>query len=371
MVELEVGFYQVFDLDSIVSQIQQNCNISDSRHAGLYSICGLALRLRDLYKWEKGLDPWVERESTEILEWIASKEEQWGDLLELDFNELTIDGSRYDPFDSTGINGVLNPHGFFYGAGYVHSLKPSFFMGVLEDVKQVDGYTVYILGREFARDLLTIPALSQNNCIVVRQESAKLFLWDLMLFTKKSGREALNFGLKNYGLKRKDSEAVQRNLARISAAETETFLYHELGELRDTCFEPTIWKEIIATFPHTPIELLARSVKDILADTNEFGTLRHIVEKRKAASLGFYVAFFDGLRKELFPELTEAFKEFALTLSWPVIEEAIAIGYKTAKGYAKSLSSLFQQGKAKNDMKWVEKEIEKRHLAPLGILKGA
>ena len=221
----------MFDLDSIVTQVQRNCSISDSRHAGLYSICGLALRLRDLYKWEKGLDPWVESESSEILEWIASKEEQWGDLSELDFNKLIIDGSRYDPFDSTGINGVLNHHGFFYGAGYVHSLKPSFFMGVLEDVKQVDGYTVYTLGREFARDLPTIPALSQDNCVVVRQESAKLFLWDLILFTKKSGQEALNFGLKNYGVKRKDSEALKRNLARISAAETKTYLYHELGEL--------------------------------------------------------------------------------------------------------------------------------------------
>jgi hypothetical protein len=370
LIELEVGSYQVFDLDSIVSQVQQNCSISDSRHAGLYSICGLALRLRDLYKWEKGLDPWVESESSEILEWIASKEEQWGDLLELDFNEIIIDGSRYDPFDSTGINGVLNPQGYFYGAGYVHSLKPSFFMGVLEDLKQVDGHTVYILGREFARDLLTIPALSQDNCIVVRQEAAKLFLWDLILFTKKSGQEALNFGLKNYGLKRKDSQALQRNLARISAAETETYLYHELGELRDTTFEPNIWKEIIATFPHTPIELLARSVKDLLADTNEYGTLRHIVEKRKAASLGFYVAFFDGLRKELFPGLPRAFEEFAPTLNWQVIEEAIAIGYKTAKGYAQSLNSIFQKGKQKNDMQWVEREIEKNLLAPLGIFKG-
>jgi hypothetical protein len=370
LIELEVGFYQVFDLDSIVSQIQRNCSISDSRHAGLYSICGLALRLRDLYKWEKGLDPWVERESSEILEWIASKEEQWGDLLELDFSELIIDGSRYDPFDSTGINGLLNPQGYFYGAGYVHSLKPSFFMGVLEDVKQVDGHTVYILGREFARDLLTIPALSQDNCIVVRQESARLFLWDLILFTKKSGQKALNFGLKNYGVKRKDSEAIQRNLARISAAETETYLYHELGELRDTVFESNIWKEIIATFPHTPIELVARSVKDLLADTNEFGTLRHIVEKRKAASLGFYVAFFDGLRKELFPELPRAFEEFATTLNWQVIEEAIAIGYKTAKGYAQSLNSIFRKGKQKNDMQWVEREIEKHLLAPLGIFKG-
>ena len=365
-----VKFCQVFDLDSIVSQVQRNCNISDSRHAGLYSVCGLALRLRDLYKWEKGLDPWVERESSEILEWIDSKEEQWGDLLDQDFSEITIDGSSYDPFDSAGINGVLKPHGLFYGAGYVHSLKPSFFLGVLEDQRQFDGYTVYTMGRELARDLLTTPALSQDNCIVVRQESAKLFLWDLILFTKKSGQEALNFGLENYGLKRRDSEALRHNLARISAAETEIYLYHELGELRDTVFEPTVWREIVATFPHTPIELLARSLKDILADTSEYGTLRHIAGKRKAASLGLYVAFLDGLRKELFPELPEAFKEFTLTFSWQLIEEAIGIGYKTAKGYARSLTSIFQKGKLKDDMKWVEREIEKGLLAPLGILKG-
>ena len=123
-------------------------------------------------------------------------------------------------------------------------------------------------------------------------------------------------------------------------------------------------------FPHTPIELLARGVKDLLADTNEFGTLRHIVEKRKAASLGFYVAFFDGLRKELFPELLKAFEEFAPTLSWQVIEEAIVTGYRSAKGYAQSLNSIFREGKQKNDMQWVEKEIEKHLLAPLGIFKG-
>ncbi|MCG6919154.1 MAG: hypothetical protein LJE89_16615 [Deltaproteobacteria bacterium] len=360
----------MFNLDAIVSQVQRNCNISDSRHAGLYSVCGLALRLRDLYKWEKGLDPWIERESSEILEWIASKEEQWGELLDLEFSEITIDGSTYDPFDSNGINGVLTLHGLFYGAGYVHSLKPSFFLGVLEDQRQVDGYTVYTLGRELARDLLTMPALSQENCIVVRQESAKLFLWDLILFTKKSGQQALQFGLENYGLKRRDSEALHSNLARISAAEVEIYLYHELGELRDTVFKPNIWREIIATFPHTPIELLARSVKDLLADTNKYGTLRHIVEKGKAASLGLYVAFLDGLRKELFPELFEAFKEFTNTHNWQVIEKAIATGYKTAKGYAELLSKIYHKGKVKNDMPWVEKEIEKRLLAPLGILKG-
>jgi hypothetical protein len=60
----------MLEFDSIIHQVLQNCDISDARHAGLYSVCGLALRLRDLYKWEKGLNPWEEKDSSEVLEWI-------------------------------------------------------------------------------------------------------------------------------------------------------------------------------------------------------------------------------------------------------------------------------------------------------------
>jgi hypothetical protein len=43
----------MFGLDSIVRQVKRNCRISDFHHAGLYSVCGLALCLRDLYTWER------------------------------------------------------------------------------------------------------------------------------------------------------------------------------------------------------------------------------------------------------------------------------------------------------------------------------
>jgi hypothetical protein len=46
------------ELKSFTRQVLRNCDISDADHAGFYSICGLALRLRDLYKWENQLPPW-------------------------------------------------------------------------------------------------------------------------------------------------------------------------------------------------------------------------------------------------------------------------------------------------------------------------
>ncbi|NQU13167.1 MAG: hypothetical protein HQ561_03420 [Desulfobacteraceae bacterium] len=360
----------MIEIDNIANQILQNCCICDSRHAGLFSICGLALRLRDLYKWENRLDPWIEKDSSEILEWIGNKEEEWERVESEDFVDITILGNRYGPFDASGINEVLEPQGLFYGAGYVHSLKPTFFLASLEDKMEIDGFPVYILGREVARDLLTLPALSQDGSIFIRKESARLFLWNQTFFLKKSGREALSFALENCGVNGQGSDELRQNLARIAENEIGTYIYHELGGIRDPIFDRQIWREIIATFPHTPIELLARTVKDLLADTNEYGTLRYITRKRKTASLGFYVAFLDGLRKELSLDLIQAFGRFTRTRDWQVIEQAVTSCFKTAEYYADAICSIYQSGKEKNDTKWTEREMKKRLLAPLGINRG-
>ncbi|NIR13630.1 MAG: hypothetical protein GWN86_06655, partial [Desulfobacterales bacterium] len=93
-----VRYQDMLDLDDLTRQVLENCSISDSRHAGLYSVCGLALRLRDLYKWEKGLDPWIEMDSSVILNWIGEKEENWDQLEEKEFNKITILDKTYDPF---------------------------------------------------------------------------------------------------------------------------------------------------------------------------------------------------------------------------------------------------------------------------------
>jgi hypothetical protein len=365
--ELKLG--DIFDRKSIIDQVLENCAISDSRHAGLYSVCGLALRLRDLYKWEMGLDPWVEKDSSEILEWIGEKEEMWEDLAEEEFRDLIILNQPYDPFETKAINAVLEPHGLFYGAGYVHSLKPTFFLALLEEHREVHGHPVYILGRELARDLFTAPALSQDDCILVRRDSAKLFLWDQIFHVKKSGRGALNFALEALGLSLQDTKGLHQNLEKIFSAEIETYIYHERGEMEDTVFHRDIWREIIGTFPHTPIEHLVRAVKDFLADTKENGTLRFIISECNITSLGLYVAFIDGLRKELFPELIEAFQRFTKTREWEIIEEAVSAGNDNAQYYAETIIKIYRTGKEKKDMTWTKDEIEKIFQPHLGGMK--
>jgi len=350
----------MIDLEIITRQVLRNCDISDARHAGLYSICGLALRLRDLYKWETGLPPWVEKDSSEILDWIGNREQKWEEIADSEYSNLTIQGRDYDSFDTKKINAVLEPRGFFYGAGYARSLKPTFFLAAIENKSKLMQHSVYTLGRELARDLLTIPALSQDSDILVRSEAAKMFLWDQMQYINKSGRPALHFALQRCGLKDHHTEARRHNLPTIFAAQKETYIYHELGEIKDMVFHRKIWREIVATYPHTTIELLARVVKDLLADTHEYGTLRYFIRERKAAALGFYVAFIDGLAKLLFADLVASFPEFAQSGNWKIVENAVDADSHTAKDYAEKMIAIYHTGKQKNDTDWAKKEIQEQ-----------
>ncbi len=352
----------MLNIDDITRQVLCNCEISDAHHAGMYSICGLALRLRDLFKWDHELPPWEERDSTEVLEWIEAKENKWEQYAEKDFRRISINGKEFDPLDTIGINTLLEPYGVMYGAGYARSLKPTFFLATITEKSQINGTPIYTLDRELARDLLTIPALCQDGCVLLRQESARLFLWDSIFYTKKSARPALNFALDSCGIKDRQPKALRRELTAILAAQKTTYIYHEIGELKDTVFDRGLWREIIAAFPYSPVEYLARAVKDLLADTNQYGTLRHIIQERKTASLAFYAAFLDGLAKEFFPELSTAFQEFTQSMDWAIIEHAVSSGHQTAINHAGLIMDFYREGVCKNDLKWAEKQIQKRLL---------
>lgn len=349
----------------IISQTRGNCEISDARHAGMYSICGLALRLRDLYKWEKRLEPWEENEPSEVLDWIGEKEALWDRIAQDDFREIKIHNSRFDPFDTDGINTALRDFGLYYGAGFVHGMKPTFFLAELESKREIDGCSLHVLGRELARDLLTVPAMSRNGKIVFRQESARLFLWDKMTYINQSGLPALQFALKRCGIRDSLPQTLRRNFGTVFSKAENVFVFHEVGEIKDTVFDHGMLREIIAAFSGTSVELMARSVKDLLADTNEFGTLRNIIVEKNEAGLGFYTAFVEGFAKTLFPEIRPAFSGFSATGDWTVIEQAVGKGFATARELAENMTGIFANAKNKNDLESGRKQIEEKLVNPL------
>jgi hypothetical protein len=353
------------DLDPLIRKVRRNCDISDARHAGMFSICGLALRLRDLFKWEKGLAPWEEGEPAEVLEWIGVREARWETLADSDYAKLPLAGTRFDPFDTAGLNPLLEPRGLYYGAGYARGLKPTFFLAVIDSQRQIGQGTIYGLGRELARDLLTLPAMSQGSAILMRDEAARLFLWDQIAYISPSGRKALAAGLDACGLSDHHPDALQDHLGRLLEVQRTIHLHHELGELQDATFDRALWQEMIAAFPGTRVEFLVRHVKDFLADTSPSGTLPHICRTRDAAALAFYAVFADSMSKTLWPLLFDSFDGFLCTGAWEPVEHAAAAAREAAGRLADRITSLFRDGRERGDLLRAQVRIDRalsRHI---------
>jgi Family of unknown function (DUF6866) N-terminal domain/Family of unknown function (DUF6866) C-terminal domain len=353
------------DIASLTRQVRRNCTLSDARFAGHYSVCGLVMRLRDLYKWEHSLAPYEEHEASQVLDWIGRKETEWEALQESEFDDLVIDGRRIDPFDTLKINRLVEPLNLFYGAGYAHSLKPSFLLAAIDSKSAINGHPVVLLDKEMARDLLTLPAFTQDDTIVVRQSAAGLYVWDRMLYLNQSGRPFFRFALSACGIAERDFGSLRRCLPAVTQALHESFLHHEIGELSDRCFSRDIWRDIIAALPHTPTELLVRTVKDILADTGPKGTLRHIGKNQQTAALGFYAAFLDGLGKKLFPEIRAAVVCFMRDGDWPPVAAMVSNVHQKAETMAHTIIDLFMDGTRHHNPAWVNEALNRMYIEPL------
>lgn len=311
--------------EKLIQTIKYNCDISDARDNGIYSICSLVLKLRNLYKWEHDIEPWQEPESGDLLDWIESKENYWETIVENPFLPLGINGSEEDPFELNVINVALQDEGLHYGAGYGRSLKSIFFLAEKIREESVEGCPVVILGNEKARELSSPFAMLQDGTILIRRDPLRYFFWDQIQEIRSSCKASLHHALDSYGILtdgQLDQDAFRNRLDTIVDREIPIFVYHEVGELRQHTFDSDTLKKIISTFPDSAIEYVSRAVKDVLADTHPEGMMSFITREKRDASLGFYVGFLAGLRKMLSPEIVGAFDIFLENGDWSQVEQA-------------------------------------------------
>jgi hypothetical protein len=289
-------------LDRLVEAVQTNCHIADARHAGDLTLCTYLLEMREFYRWEHGTGFTEQPPRAQIGAWIAEREALWESLAEADFQPLPIDDSRFGPFDSAAINEALAPHGLVYGAGIERFGKPQFFLGELKRLERRRGLQILVAGREYARNLAAAPATLQDTTIQLRQESLRRWLWEKFEAwgVKKPGG-ALHATLLAYGF---DLDP-QAALARMADAESETLILHELGEFEAGLLLGGEWRDMCAGFTRRRTELVARALRDNLADC--LVTLPTLLDRGAAASIHFWMSNFDGLRRELAPGLAHAY----------------------------------------------------------------
>lgn len=359
------------ETEELKRSIQTNCDISDANYGSRFSLCGLLLRMRDLYKWEKDLFPWEEPEPSDLLEWIERKEDQWEALLHKDFLPIIIGGKPFDPFDVAAINARLDGTGLIYGAGYAARMKPSFFLAEVDRSSIVGELKIDVVTRELARDLFVSPAMRQGDQIFARRSAMLFLIWDLLSEMKASGKEALCFALSRYNL---DAMSVRHSPARfagrlreIANVELDTWIFHEIGEAREEVFTGRQWHDLVSAYPDSPIEYFARIIKDWLADTHPEGLLKYIANNQLESSMGFYIAFMSPFMRIMFPDIELAFKVLQERRDWSAVEEARVQGLARAHRNARSMIAIHEEGRLRGQ-DWAREEIISKLIRPTGAL---
>ena len=325
----------------LVQAVQANCDISDARHARDMTLCNYLLDMREFYRWECG-KPFAETLArADVGQWIARREALWETLADADFMPLPVMGRDVEPFAAAAVNAALAPAGLVYGAGIGPFGKPQFFLGELGHDERRGQVRVLVSRREFARDLSPPPAALQGDTVYLRHESLQRWLWGKVeTWGVKKPDGAWQRALAAYGFDADPRLAVER----MAEAEAETLIMHELGEFAAGQLLGGQWQEMRAGFTGRRAEIVARAVRDNLADC--LVTLPALMDRNATASIHFWFANFDGMRRELFPLLAGAYAKLIDGDDGHALESAITAGQRHWRDAARRLLDLFLAGGA-------------------------
>jgi hypothetical protein len=294
--------------------------------------------MREYYRWENGLDYGAALTNESVGEWLTQRERLWDSLSEDDFAPLPFADRHLDPFDVDTINGLLEPHGLVYSAGYGSKNKPLFFLGHLEHRAQPGGASVWVAGRELARDLMAPAAMSQGDHIFIRRESFRRLLWEkLENWRWHRPDNALGRAFSYYDFE----ENLELALDRMVEKELDVVLLHEQGEYHAGILLGESWNRMLARLGHSPAELMARAVRDHFADCQV--TLPGLIEREDRASVHFFVGGLNGMRKKLFPSLFTAYESWYREGDWEPLQMVVRKGREHWRGIALAMLKIHHQ----------------------------
>lgn len=291
----------------LIQTVQRNCHIADARYAGEYTLCVYLLKMREFYRWEKGIGFQQMVTSDDVGEWLTQREAVWDELDNQDYARLLVNGSAgYDAFDNEAINARINPEGLVYSAGYGRRCRPLFFLAELEQKIEQDDYTILVAGRELARDVEAPPAMNQGKQVFIRRESLRRMLWEKVEEWRWNGIDSpLGRAIACYDF---DAD-VETALDAMADAETEMVLAHEIGEVKaGALLGDEAWQKMLFALPPSHADIMLRAVRDHLADAVH--TIPELLARDNPATIHFYFGNLTAMRKKLAPQLMEAYQHW-------------------------------------------------------------
>jgi hypothetical protein len=328
---------------ALLEAVQTNCHIADARHAQDLSLCTFLLQMREFHRWERGLPLNAPLQRAEVGAWIAQREALWAELEAREFLRLPLEGvddAGGEPFETAPLNAQLQAQGLVYGAGWAGARRPGFFLAELIELRAIEaeGLRVQLCGREWARGLFAPPAVLAGDTIVLRREAMARWLWEKFeVFGLKRADGPFKAVAQAYDLER-DFLA---GLPRMLDEQAETLILHEIGEHRAGRRLGPAWGEMLLALDDRRTELLLRAVRDHLADLGT--TLPALLERDEAVSLHFWFAGYDGVRRQLFPGLADAYRAWCDGLGTAALARACTAGERHFAEVAEQALGLWRE----------------------------
>ncbi len=337
---------------ALLKAVRHNCHIADAAHAGDYTLCTYLMKMRELYRWEHGLPLDAELDSGEVGEWVRRREQWWESIEGEDFRPLPLNGSSVDPFELRSINDSLVRDGFVYSSGLGRNAAAHFFLAELLDRQEFDGMTVLVSGREWARDLVSPPAMTRDNTIFLRREALQRLLWERVQEWRWNRCDTpLGRALACYDL----DDDLRGGLERLTDDQMEAVLRHEIGEVMVGRDIETAWQGLLMAAAGRKAELQLRAVRDNLADA--VSTLPWLLEQGRPELLHFHFGTLGPMRRHLSPTLVAAYRQWDADGD----AEALARAAKQARNHWRRLmDELLAMAPAADDADGISALIEAR-----------
>lgn len=308
--------------DPVIKTVQHNCHISDAQFAADYPLCIYLLKMREFYRWEHGLELDVALPREKIGAWLNERESLWQRIEADPFQNIILEGQTIDVFNSEAINQLIEPQGYIYSAGFGVQGKPYFFLGRLSHKEERQNCRIYIAQQEYARELTAPPAMSNGKDIFIRFESLRRLIWEKVeewRWTRHAGPMERIVTL--YELQASNAQGFDT----CAQQHLSLMIYHEMGEISANQYLGQQWRELIAVLPSRKAELMARAIKDWLADC--LVTLPQLLKSDASQhQLHFFMAMLSPLRKHLFPLFNTAYQQWWQQKEAAILFEAVARG---------------------------------------------
>ena len=332
------------NLSALIDTVQKNCTIADARHARDMTMCTFLLEMREYYRWEMEIPYGARLPRDELGDWLNAREDLWNAVEEEDFLPLPLGLTGIDPFEADAVNRALVPQGLVYSSGLGQFRKPHFVLAELKRAEMREGVQVLVAGCEYARDLIAPPAAMRDGAIFLRLDAVRRLLWNKYEeWQWKEKETSLGRAFSHYGFEHE----LEHGLDRMAEAEGETMILHELGEARAESLLGDDWNTMLGMLPSRRAELLARAVRDHLADC--LVTLPTLLEREAIGSLHFYLANLSGLRRALFPALLRAYEAWLGDRNPARLARTVEAGEAHWLDAARRLAAAFHQDPAQGD----------------------